>query len=233
MIQKFIFLLLSLGFVTQSCNNNQNTTNNASNKTNADSASVQNLDNEVGKRPDLSGLPCVYLVKRDTTKTFQNIYADTMTVFNTPLLFVTRDSALLVFAQSQMDCTFLLKIPIDSTDLYTYTDGSPVFLEDMNGDNQKEVLVTVSKNKGHYSFRVYRLVKENDRIVLKKMPRFEELINPEFNAKTNMIRVHWFESDNYELDESYTISKDDALIFVKGMERKGDKVRTYATKDKW
>ncbi len=233
MRQKFIFLLLCLGFVTQSCRNGPKTDNHAMGETVTDTASTQNVDNEEGKRPDLSAMSCSYLLKRDTTKNFQNIYADTMTVFNTPLLFVTRDSAMSVYVQSQTDCTFLLKIPIDSCDLYSYSDGSLLVLKDMDGDKQKEVMVTVYRNKGHYSFRVYRLVKENEQIVLKKMPRFEELINPEYDAHTGTVRTHWYESGDYELDEYYKISKDHALIFVKGMERKGNAVKSYTTKDKW
>ena len=111
-----------------------------------DSPANLNQSNDAGKKVGSTTLPCDDVLKNDSAKNLQKIYFDTVAYTNNSLLFVTRDSALSVYSRNEKDCSLLLKIPIDSTDLYTYRDGSPLFVKDLDGDKQKEVLVTVQKN---------------------------------------------------------------------------------------
>jgi hypothetical protein len=103
----------------------------------------------------------------------------------------------------------------------------------MDGDNQKEILVTVGINGGHSKFSVDKLIFVNYHIALKKIENFEKLVNPEYDPTTDMIRSHWYERNDYELDEYYQISKNNALVFVKDIESKNGKERRYLTKEDW
>jgi hypothetical protein len=175
-------------------------------------------------------LPCDAVLKNKNADDLQKIYSDTMFYSSNVLLIVTRDSTLSLYRQNETACTLLLKQPIDSTDLYSYRDGSPLFLEDLDGDKQKEILVTVGKNGGNSRFRVYRLMNEKGEISIKKIRRFEKIINPQYDATTHMVRSHWYERKDYEVDEYYQI-KDNALVFVKGFESKNGKESRYFTKE--
>ena len=200
---------------------------------NCDSPTNLNQSNDAGKKVGSTTLPCDDVLKNSNSNNLQKIYFDTVAYANNALLFVTRDSALSVYNRSEKDCSLLLKIPIDSTDLYTYRDGSPLFLKDLDNDKQKEVLVTVQKNGGNSNFRVYKLVKENGQISLKKIQNFEKIINPELDSLTGLVRSHWYEKGDYELDEYYQISKENQLIFKKGFERSNGKDRRYEAKEGW
>jgi hypothetical protein len=197
-----------------------------------DTASSQGVANSVKKEGTLPLVSCETVLKNKAGD-LQEIYADTLHYGNQTLLFVTRDSALLMYNQKGTECAFLLKVPIDSTDLYGYTGGSPLFLQDMDGDNQKEVMITVEKINGHDQFRVYRLVEHQGQIGLKKIQKFEQLIDPRYDGTTGLVRSHWYDRDDYELDEYYRLSKDDALVFVKGYELKKGVEKRYLTKKGW
>jgi hypothetical protein len=198
-----------------------------------DSPTNLNQSNDAGKKVGSTTLPCDDVLKNSNSNNLQKIYFDTVAYANNALLFVTRDSALSVYNRNEKDCSLLLKIPIDSTDLYTYRDGSPLFLKDMDGDKQKEVLVTVQKNGGNSNFRVYKLAKENGQISLKKIQNFEKIINPELDSLTGLVRSHWYEKGDYEMDEYYQISKENQLIFIKGFERSNGKDKRYEAKEGW
>ena len=200
---------------------------------NCDSPTNLNQSNDAGKKVGSTTLPCDDVLKNSNSDNLQKIYFDTVAYANNALLFVTRDSALSVYNQSEKDCSLLLKIPIDSTDLYTYRDGSPLFLKDLDGDKQKEVLITVQKNGGNSNFRVYKLDKQNGQISLKKIQNFEKIINPELDSLTGLVRSHWYEKGDYELDEYYQISKENQLIFIKGFERSNGKDKRYEAKEGW
>ena len=230
MLNKLVFFTLFFCFLIQSC----------------DSSSPKQASVEgVGLKTDTVGntnssqkgsttlLPCSDVLTRKGIDDIQKIYSDTMTFDQSKLLFVTRDSALSVFRQKDNNCVLLVKMLIDSTDLYAYRDGSPLLLMDLDGDNQKEVLVTVAKKGNHPNFRAYKMGKENGEIVLKKIRRFEELTNPKFDAATGLVRAHWSDKGDYELDEFYKISSDNALVFVKGFERSNGKELRYTTKASW
>ena len=75
----------------------------------------------------------------------------------------------------------------------------------MDGDKQKEVLVIVQKNGGNSNFRVYKLAKEYGQIALQKIQNFEKNINPELDSLTGLVRSHWYEKGDYELDEYYQL----------------------------
>ena len=231
MLNKFLFPLLIVIVLFGSCDSNLSQSNQADK--NIGTAAVSTKGAVFQSTTDTSLLPLDDILPKDGVEHIQKTYFDTLTYNNKLLLFATRDSALTVYEKRDLSCVFLLKIPIDSTDLYTYTDGSPVFLQDMDGDNQKEVLVTVYKNGNYSKHRVYRLVTSNGLIGLKKLGRFEDLINPEFDPQTSMVRSHWLDRNDYELDEFYTLSKDDSLVFVKGLERKNGKVSKYTRKTGW
>ena len=235
MLHKFIFLLMGCCVLSQSCNSPANQTSNTEGDRGLkmDSVSIQNAVHQEGNGRDLPFVACADVLENKDSKHISYIFSDTLTVFNTQLFFVTRDLTLSVYTQKDKNCTFLLKIPIDSTVLNPYTEGCPLFLKDMDGDHQKEVLVTVEKNGGHAHFRVYRLVQENGQIVLRKIRRFEELINPEYDTATGMVRAHWYDRDDYELDDYFKISNDNTLVFVKGMERRNGNPKTYTTKYGW
>jgi hypothetical protein len=231
MLNKFFSLTICIALLAQSCDSaSKQTPANGVTQTGDSTAQKNSAVQAADATPSL---PCATLLKAQNADDLQKIYSDTLTFDNRLLLFVTRDSALHIYHQKENNCAFLLKIPIDSTDLYGYQDGSPLFLTDMDGDNQKEICVTVEKNKGHSQFRVYRLLKENDHLVLKKIRRFEELINPVYDKESGLVRTHWYDRDDYELDESYRISKDDALVFVKGFESKRGKEKRSETKTGW
>jgi hypothetical protein len=227
MLQNPLFIALLLCILGLGCDSR--TPSRPPNKTDL----AQNPEGAVQNMGSVSILPCEAVLKDKDTNDLQKIYWDTM-LFNTnALLFVTRDSTLFVYQQADKNCSLLLKQPIDSTDLYTYRDGSPLLLKDMDGDNQKEVLVTVGINGGHSKFRVYKLIFKHNHIGLNKIAKFEKLINPEFDLTTGMVRSHWYDRNDYELDEYYQISKDNALIFVKGFESKKGKEQRYLTKKNW
>jgi hypothetical protein len=198
-----------------------------------DSPTNLNQSNDTGKKVGSTTLPCDDVLKNSNSNNLQKIYFDTVAYANNELLFVTRDSALSVYNRNEKDCSLLLKIPIDSTDLYTYRDGSPLFLKDLDGDKQKEVLVTVQKNGGNSNFRVYKLDKQSGQLSLKKIQNFEKIINPELDSLTGLVRSHWYEKGDYELDEYYQISKENQLIFIKGFERSNGKDKRYEAKEGW
>jgi hypothetical protein len=214
----FIFFSIWFCLIIQGCNSPTNS----------------NQSNDMGKK-EVSSIKmlCDDVLKNDSINNLQKIYFDTLVYANNALLFVTRDSALLVYSQHEKDCTLLFKLPIDSTDLYTYRDGSPLFLKDLDGDKQKEVLVTVQKNGGNSNFRVYKLDRENGQVSLKKIQNFEKIINPELDSLTGLVRSHWYEKGDYELDEYYQISKENQLIFIKGFERSNGKDKRYEAKEGW
>ena len=230
MLNKLVFFALFFCFLIQSCDSSapkQASAEGVGLKTDT----VRNTNSS--QKSSTTLLPCNDILPRKGVDDMQKIYSDTMTFDQSKLLFVTRDSALSVFRQKNNDCALLVKILIDSTDLYAYQDGSPLFLMDLDGDNQKEVLVTVAKKGNHPNFRAYKLGKENGQIVLKKIRRFEELTNPKFDASTGLVRAHWSDKGDYELDEFYKISSDNALVFVKGFERSNGKELRYTTKASW
>ena len=231
MLQKFLFLSVIIVVLFEHCDSSPSQTGQIEKNSKTDTISIQGAVFQSTTHTVV--IPLSKILPKKGVDYIPKIYFDTLMYDNKRLLFTTRDSALTVYQQMDTTGTFLLKIPIDSTDLYTYTDGSPLFLKDMDGDNQKEVLVTVDKNGNHLKFRVYRLVKNNTLIGLKKISRFDDLINPEFDPTSGMVRTHWFDRDDYELDEFYKISKDDALVFVKGLERQKGKVRKYEKKAGW
>ena len=229
MPNKLVFFALSFCFLIQSCDSSPKQTSAEGLGLKTDT--VRNTNSSQKRSSPLS--PCSDVLRRKGVDDMQKIYSDTMTFDQSKLLFVTRDSALSVFRQKDNNCVLLVKMLIDSTDLYAYRDGSPLLLMDLDGDNQKEVLVTVAKKGNHPNFRAYKLGKENGEIVLKKIRRFEELTNPKFDAATGMVRAHWSDKGDYELDEFYKISSDNALVFVKGFERNKDKESRYTTKANW
>lgn len=235
MFNKFIFLITCLCIVVQSCDSNTNpsTTKETDTSLKKDTISAQNTANQETKMDETPVILCADVLKNKGAKDDQIIYSATMSIDSVRLLFVTRDSALSVYRQKDNNCSLVNKVPIDSCALYSYTSGSPLYLKDMDGDGRKEVLVTVEKKGGHSNYRVFKVAQENTRIVLKKIRRFEELINPQYDAATGLVRVHWSDKGNYELDEYYKISKDDTLVFVKGMELKNDKETKYTTKAGW
>jgi hypothetical protein len=232
MFNKFLFLTILIALCVQSCTSNSKSTP-TNGQSSVETTSNKTVVAQAQTEAPPQYFPCATMLKSANPNNLQKIYSDTLTFDNKRLLFVTRDSALHVFQQKDQNCTLLLKIPIDSTDLYSYQDGSPLVLTDIDGDGQKDVFVTIEKNKGHSQFRVYRLAKENEHLVLKKIRRFEALVNPEFDKTTGLVRSHWYDRDDYEMDESYRISKDGVLTFVKGFESKRGKEKRYETKAGW
>ena len=227
----FIFSVL-IAFLVQSCDTNPSQTNVASKTLKADSIGNQTVVQEATKTETVV-FPCSDILPQKGVDYVQKIYSRSMMFDSSQLLFVTRDSALTVYRQKDKDCGLLIKIPIDSTDLYSYRDGSPLYLQDLDGDNQKEVLVSVAVNGNNFKFRVYRLMKDKGKISLTKIRRCEELVNPEYDKATGMVRTHWFEKGNYELDEYYKISPENSLVFVKGFERSKGGEKNYTTKTGW
>lgn len=232
MSNKFFFLLGFIAVLAQSCDTNPVQTNGLSQTPKTDSVVNKTIAQTENKTAEVL-FPCSDVLPKKGVDYIQKIYSRSMKFDSSQLLFVTRDSALSVYRQKDKDCGLLVKIPIDSTDLYSYRDGSPLYLQDLDGDNQKEVLVSVAVNGNSFKFRVYRLTKDKDKISLKKIKRCEELVNPEYDKTTGMVRTHWYEKGDYELDEYYKISKDDVLEFVKGFERSNGVEKKYTTKAKW
>ncbi|MBL7814824.1 MAG: hypothetical protein JNL70_07435 [Saprospiraceae bacterium] len=230
MFKKLVFPALFMAFLGQNCDSKPQNAANSEPTSQTDSLPPSDIRHTEGVQ---NAQPCDAILTPNSPADLQKIYSDTLAFAQQSLLFVTRDSALSVFKKAENRCSLLLKIPIDNTDLYGYTDGSPLFLSDIDGDKQKEVFVTVEKNGGHSKFRIYRLMTEGGDIRLKKIEKMDELINPEYDIATGMIRSHWYERGDFEQDEYYRISKNDVLQFVKGLERRGDKEKTYTTKQGW
>lgn len=235
MFNKIIFLLICLCILGQSCDTSpkQVQTTDSGKTLPKDYSMRHDLISQVKNIDSAQVEQCSDILPRKGVDYIRKIYFDTMTFDNMPLLCVTRDSNFLIYSQKNSSCTLIFKIPIDSTDLYKYTDGSPLFLQDIDDDNQKEVFVTIYRNKGNSTFRVYRLIHNDGQMALVKIMKLEEVINPEYDKSTRLIRSHWYDKDNYEVDEYYKITQDDRLVFVKGFKHSNGKDEHYTTKQGW
>jgi hypothetical protein len=166
------------------------------------------------------------------------VYSDSLPFSGTQLFFLTRDSTFYAYQQTATQCELLLEQPIDR-DLYSWTDGSQIVLADLDGDAQKEVLVQIFKNKNQSKYWVFRLLEVHRKCVLKKIERFEELMNPEWDPKTGFVRSSW--GDKYGEGVEFYQFKADRLTFVKGTKSvaqmvNGEREMTdteYTTKAGW
>jgi hypothetical protein len=162
-------------------------------------------------------------------------YTDSLQLGNKHLYFLTRDSTFYVYQQTANQCTLIFETHIDIED-NSWLNGVKIKLEDVDGDNQKELFVRIFREKNYYKYWVFRILEEKDKVVFKKINRFEELLNVKFDKQSGLIRSNWGQK-GLEIDEFYKLSKGDVLTFVKGTRSvtKGDDVKDteYTTKEGW
>jgi hypothetical protein len=233
MVAKLFSIVLFFSFITLGCQSksSQNGQNNA--------VSVQNrVDSVVLAKP--AQLLCADILKKPSDNDDASVALDSIQLGDKHLLFLLRDSTFYVYQQKANQCELVFETHIDE-DPNSWPDGDKIKLEDIDGDNQKDVFVRVYREKNYYKYCVFRIITGNDKITISKIKRLEELLNIEYDKESGLIRSNWGQK-GLELDEFYKLSKDGILTFVKGtrsvmtIDKDGEsdvKDTKYTTKEGW
>ncbi len=231
-IFSYILIACTVCCIACSTKNNQNNAANAQNGTDS-LALTKSIE-----QPSAS--LCTDVLKQPSNNEEGKFASDSLQLGDKRLFFIKKDSIFQVYQQNAHQCNLIFETVV-AEDPDSWPDGEKIKLEDINGDNQKDVFVRTFREKNYYNFCVFRIVEENGKIEFKKIKRIEELLNVRFDKKSGLIRSLWGQK-GLEIDEYFKLTKDDKLTFVKGIKsviKIDDKGETdvtdtpYTTKEGW